>query len=852
MGTANGQFTKMARNFVVIRRRIMILIDTQKEEFSKLRNIRILNKAEEENQFYGDFLLIGLGGVGRQCVTSYKRMMQGKIKQEDNVHFLLIDSDIPEMEETIKDSREGVGLNAMEVISIYRQNLENILETGTAEGPVQNTIAKWMRPDFPVMPIGRDGARGNRQIGRLMFSNAYEDMRILLFEKLDEVYNRSKEGKLDVMIISSLCGGTGSGILADITYNIRAYAKSKKWQNFRVGGCLLTPDVLFANSGLDWEKRSVLEANAYATLTEMESLMTLPERGESYVFESGTHRISIKQPIFDSCMLVSGKEDDQGYIPETVIYNDIAYFLYKLTCVKYVSNRREEGAQLLLRDAFFDRAGSRLFKVLNESDYRIPIREIENICEFQVFKEAYKRMHQLNSDNEKMQADRKESFGEIREFLEGGPGEEIHLQANGLLRVASIPRPNYKQIKKGEDYFRTSVPRQLESFKQEVPVIIKYIKNSMMSSLENHIQEYLREYGPFLTVQMIGAKGFENLEADTGMVAEAKALEEMCRTPMEIGEYQRIIDSILHMVQKRFFAFPSAKRETERGYYDASIKQVLETEHKAIREGLNDQDVFGDVIRMLRQRAEQIADTYSRFDQDLWNSVEDLALSGKNVISYMMKNANRSEYLPSDYVTEDKIEDLRKGLIQLMVGHEADIDNGRVVPIRQEMEKIYRNLLVGIGAYAPEKLIAAAFSERPLTLQESNMMFVAPSNKEREDIMHRAAQSFVQGATEKIAKKQLCQLKAEGITFLETQRIISLPQNMPYFSEAVRQILVAEPYNELDDTITLNAGEAEISMEDMYVNVPKEQLQCIDDLKHSYDAIDRATFFGLHTDEVNA
>lgn len=132
------------------------------------------------------------------------------------------------------------------------------------------------------------------------------------------------------------------------------------------------------------------------------------------------------------------------------------------------------------------------------------------------------------------------------------------------------------------------------------------------------------------------------------------------------------------------------------------------------------------------------------------------------------------------------------------------------------------------------------------------MMFVAPSNEVREDIMHRAAQSFVQGATEKIAKKQLCQLKAEGITFLETQRIISLPQNMPYFSEAVRQILVAEPYNELDDTITLNAGEAEISMEDMYVNVPKEQLQCIDDLKHSYDAIDRATFFGLHTDEVNA
>ena len=831
---------------------IMILIDTQKEEFSKLRGIRILNKAEEENQFYGDFLLIGLGGIGRQCVTAYKKMMQGKIRQEDNIHYLLIDSDIPEMEATIQDAREGVGLNALEVISIYRPNLEHILEGGTEEGPVQNTLAKWMRPDFPAIPIGRDGARGNRQIGRLMFSNAYEDMRVLLFEKLDEVYNRSQEGKLDVMLIGGLGGGTGSGILADVAYNIRAYARSKRWQNFRIGGCLLTPDVLFANSALDWGKRSVLEANAYATLKELENLMTLTERGESYSFESGAHRLSMKENIFDSCMLVSGKEDDQGYLPEHVIYSDIAYFLYKLTCVKYVGSRREEGTEILMRDAFFDKAGSRLFKVLNESDYRIPIREIENICEFQVFKEAYKRLHQLVQDDQKTKADKRESFGEIREFLEGQPGDEIRLQENGLIKVASFPRPNYKQIKKGEDEFRNSVPRQLENFLREVPVIVKSIKNSMLSSLERHIQEYLHTYGPFITVQMIGATGFEGLTADTGMVAEARELEEMCRRPIESGENQRIIDSILQIVSKRFFAFPSAKRETEKGYYDACTKQILETERKAIREGLNDQDVFGDVIRMLRHRAEQIVDTFSRFDQDLWNSVEDLALNGKNVISYMMKNAVRHEYLPSDYVTEEKIEDMRKGLINLMMNHEADIDNGRVVPVRQEMEKLYRNLLISIGGFAPEKLIASAFSANPITLQELNMMFVSPANEVREDIMRRAAQSFVQGATEKIAKKQLCQLKKEGLSFLEMQRIISLPKNMPYFSEAVRQILIREPYNELDETITLNAGETEISMEDMYVNVPKEQLQCIDELKNSYDAIDRSTFFGLHTDETSA
>ena len=37
-------------------------------------------------------------------------------------------------------------------------------------------------------------------------------MRILLFERIEEIYKKS--GKLDVIIVSSVCGGTGSGILA--------------------------------------------------------------------------------------------------------------------------------------------------------------------------------------------------------------------------------------------------------------------------------------------------------------------------------------------------------------------------------------------------------------------------------------------------------------------------------------------------------------------------------------------------------------------------------------------------------------------------------------------------------------
>ncbi|MBR6173129.1 MAG: hypothetical protein IKQ49_08195 [Eubacterium sp.] len=828
----------------------MILIDTQKEEFSKLKKIRIFGKSKGETGFYGDLLVIGLGGVGRQCVTAYKGMMRDKITQEDNINFLLIDSNIPEMEETIKESREGLGLNALEVISIYRPNLENLIAQGTADGPVQETIAKWMRPGFPALTIGREGAEGNRQIGRLMFSNAYEDMRILLFEKLDDIRNRSATGKLDVIIVSGIGGGTGSGILADVAYNIRAYAKSRKWQNFRIGGCLLTPDVLYANPAFkdNWKKRGLLDANGYATLLEMEQLMTLTDKGNAYTFESGTHRLSIKENIFDSCMLVSGKEDKAGYLPESVIYTDVAYFLLKLSTMKHVGNAQEGEEDILLRDAFFGKNGSRLFKVLNESDYRIPIREIENICEYQIFKEAYKRLHP--GAEQMPQVDSGVCYQSLRTFLQGQPTDPIELNVNGLIKVQQFAKPNYKQIKKGQDEFRTSVPRMMNSFREDIPVMVKALKNDLITALNAQIQDNLQKYGPFVAISMIGAKGYEGLQEDTGLVAEAKQLDLLCREQQPSGDYGRIVESILNIVSKRFFAFPSAKRETENGYYDACTNQILEEERKALRDGLNDQDVFGDVIRMLRQRAEQLNDIYSHFDQDLTRAVEDLASDGKRIVGYLLKNAKRHEFLPSDYVTDARIEDMRNGIIQLMVNHEADIDSGRVVPIRQEMEKIYKNVLTGIGVYAPEKLIVTAFADKIPTLQEANMMFVSQDNSQREEIMNRAAAAFVEGASEKVQKKKMCLLKKEGIGLLSMQRIISLPEDMPYFSEAVKKVLTSPPHNESERSITLNLGELELSMEDIYVGVPKEQLQCIDDLRQGYAAIDQSTYFGLHTNET--
>ena len=68
----------------------MILLETQKEAFSKLKDVRIFGNDEEGERINGDLLIVGLGGVGGKIASSLKGMLRNEITSEDNIHYLLI------------------------------------------------------------------------------------------------------------------------------------------------------------------------------------------------------------------------------------------------------------------------------------------------------------------------------------------------------------------------------------------------------------------------------------------------------------------------------------------------------------------------------------------------------------------------------------------------------------------------------------------------------------------------------------------------------------------------------------------------------------------------------------------
>lgn len=626
------------------------------------------------------------------------------------------------------------------------------------------------------------------------------------------------------------------------------------------------PDVLYGTKAVydDTELVARLNANGCATLKEVDYYMRLSGKDDNYTFVSKTNKMVIRENLFDSCMLVSGKKDEQGYIPEGYIIRDTANFLYRLSSNKFIGNNDVDGDRRLLRDVFFEdddhavtgwklehddediRKSNCYYKVVSEADYHIPVREMENICENDVFSQAYKGLYRSPFKEGSAEEDIKAVIAEFVSFLQEAPGEEIKLGVNGLIQFGQLTKPAYKTIKKGTDGLRESLAKKMETFEKELPVIIKSLKKKLMTSLDEVIVKYMKTYGPYGAIDVIGDPSAGVTDSTKGMVAEVGRLEKLLADYTPSGEYTRIIDSIKAIVAKRFFTFPSAKRETENGYFEACIKETLAAERTKLMEEIDAQDLFGDTLRWLRQRAERLDEIYSQFGDDLKNSIEDLSFKGSQMALGILKKAKRHEFLPSDYVTDRRIDEMQKGIIRLMLDNESNIDNGRVVPVKDEMEKLYRELFSGVGAYGPEKMLAVAFSDKKVTEQDLNVMFGSPVNDRRTAVMEEAARAFVDDIS---GDEPLCVLKDDYKSKLLSKKYISVPNVMPYFSKAVKAILMAKPYNEKEDSITLNPGEIEISIDNMFVGVPVSMMACAMEMQMAYNAV--YDYKGLHIDEVN-
>lgn len=225
-------------------------------------------------------LLVGLGGTGSKIVCRVSKMVTEE--QRKRIGFAVFDTDINELRE-IQEANPFI----------------KTIQTST-----KLTVGEYLNIDthardswFPVNGILNskaltEGAGQVRAISRLALDTAIRagNMEPLhkAVEELFKLEGDSGEQALRVVIVSSLAGGTGSGLILPVAMYLRNYLSTKFQSCANITrGFFILPEVFYEVIRGQTERNN-LKCNAYATLRELDAFLmkgdaTLPEKYEKTV-----------------------------------------------------------------------------------------------------------------------------------------------------------------------------------------------------------------------------------------------------------------------------------------------------------------------------------------------------------------------------------------------------------------------------------------------------------------------------------------------------------------------------------------------------------------------------------------
>jgi hypothetical protein len=254
-------------------------------------------------------ILIGLGGIGSQIVNK-------------------IYGDIP------KESRKRVAIHVFDTDMNSIKKLKHLREHAT-QTSTNKSVGEYLHQNesalqwFPQNPQLKkktmtEGAGQIRAVSRLAFQAAMGDRKLnALWESIENIFPVQREeftSGIRVIIVSSLVGGTGSGIFLQVAMNLREMLERKfGHSSVLIRGAFLLPDILVRSNTLDVKEWESVQANGYASLKELNAI-TLAASGQlknnqdvtieleyrphqTDLAGRTTHAITDKQLPYDFCFL---------------------------------------------------------------------------------------------------------------------------------------------------------------------------------------------------------------------------------------------------------------------------------------------------------------------------------------------------------------------------------------------------------------------------------------------------------------------------------------------------------------------------------------------------------------------
>ncbi|MBD2206054.1 hypothetical protein H6G33_27595 [Calothrix sp. FACHB-1219] len=259
------------------------------------------NRVERPTVVFRPTVVIGLGGTGYEVVLKLKKRfidVYGSVPEI--IRFLSIDTteNIQEREKSPDGNKVFLEPNELYAISVAN--------------PIPLTrndnISEWWPKDIPATSL-ISGAGQIRARGRLALFAKVGDINGLIAQAINTVreirtntqaysdnFQVSNRDGVEVFIVGSIAGGTGSGTFLDVAFLTRQYLNSFS----NVTGVFVLPRV-FANL----PQTHLVKSNAYGALKEIEHFWGLSPANAIEV-DYGICKVKADRPPFDAVFLIDG------------------------------------------------------------------------------------------------------------------------------------------------------------------------------------------------------------------------------------------------------------------------------------------------------------------------------------------------------------------------------------------------------------------------------------------------------------------------------------------------------------------------------------------------------------------
>jgi hypothetical protein len=230
--------------------------------------------AQEELRTIVPTLIIGVGGTGLEVIARLRRLVTesyGSLDKLPILGFLHIDTD-----QSYKISNPVMAGPPLEASEKYwsRVKLEDAEEITNSPNSY-SWFHEWLPPELiskPGLLASEEGAGQIRACGRFSFFFNRDRIREKCAEARRRIqnheqtmianYNLTVQPKLNIFVIGSISGGTGSGMLIDLGYSLREWFRGEN--GLETTAIIPSPD---AFSGIASGLR--IKENGYAALMEL-------------------------------------------------------------------------------------------------------------------------------------------------------------------------------------------------------------------------------------------------------------------------------------------------------------------------------------------------------------------------------------------------------------------------------------------------------------------------------------------------------------------------------------------------------------------------------------------------------